>query len=114
MGACAQSWPPVITTGSPNAGSGTKGADLGTTTRSDGRKQVTYNGHPLYFFLGDQTPGATYGQGNDSFGAKWWLVAPSGVAVTTGTGGRSANGSSGSSANGSSGGSSSGAGGGWS
>jgi hypothetical protein len=52
--------------------------------------QVTYNGHPLYFFLGDQTPGATYGQGNDAFGAKWWLVDPSGNAITVRKGSGSA------------------------
>lgn len=87
-GACAKSWPPVISTGAPTAGGGANAAALGTTTRSDGSKQVTYNGHPLYFFLGDQTPGATYGQGSDNFGAKWWLVAPSGNAITTRTGER--------------------------
>jgi len=83
-GACARNWPPVVTTGTPTAGSGTKAADLGTTRRSDGTTQVTYKGHPLYFFLGDQTPGTTYGQGAANFGAKWWLVAPSGAAITRG------------------------------
>lgn len=86
-GACAKSWPPVVSTAAPIAGSGANSADLGTTTRSDGSKQVTYDGHPLYFFLGDQTPGATYGQGSDNFGAKWWLVAPSGNAITAASGG---------------------------
>jgi predicted lipoprotein with Yx(FWY)xxD motif len=88
-GACAKAWPPVVSTAAPIAASGANSADLGTTTRSDGSKQVTYNGHPLYFFLGDQTPGATYGQGNNNFGAKWWLVAPSGNAITAVTGGGS-------------------------
>ena len=81
-GACAGNWPPVITKGSPNAGAGTSGADLGTTRRSDGSEQVTYNGHPLYYYIGDQTAGATSGQGSDGFGARWWLVAPSGHAIT--------------------------------
>ena len=55
-----------------------EGGDLGTITRSDGTKQVTYNGHPLYYFVGDSGPGQTTGQGSDNFGAKWWLVAPAG------------------------------------
>jgi Secreted repeat of unknown function len=53
-----------------------KAGDLGTITRSDGTKQVTYDGHPLYFFSGDSGPGTATGQGSDGFGAKWWLVAP--------------------------------------
>jgi len=97
-GACAQAWPPVTTTGNPTAGSGVSAADLGTTTRSDGTKQVTYKGHPLYYFVGDKSAGSTSGEGSDGFGAKWWLVAPSGTAITSG----------GSSSGGSSGGSSSG------
>jgi hypothetical protein len=56
-------------------------ADLGTITRSDGAKQVTYNGHPLYYFAGDPKAGSTTGQGSDSFGAKWWLVSPAGAAI---------------------------------
>jgi Secreted repeat of unknown function len=51
-------------------------------TRSDGSKQATYDGHPLYYFAGDSGPGQTSGQGSDSFGAKWWLVAPTGAAIT--------------------------------
>lgn len=86
-GSCAQNWPPVVTKGAPIAGSGAIAADLGTTMRSDGSEQVTYKGHPLYFFLGDQKAGETYGQGSTAFGAKWWLVAPSGSAITSVTGG---------------------------
>jgi len=118
-GTCARNWPPVVTTRAPTAGSGTNGADLGTTMRSDGSKQVTYKGHPLYFFLGDQTPGATYGQGSNQFGARWWLVAPAGTAITSGTGSSSASSGAGNSSStggrhtGSSGGSSSQSGGGW-
>jgi hypothetical protein len=59
-----------------------KASDLGTITRSDGTKQVTYNGHPLYFYSGDSGPGTASGQGSDMFGAKWWLVAPTGANVT--------------------------------
>jgi hypothetical protein len=44
---------------------------------------VTYDGHPLYYFAGDSGPGQDSGQGSDGFGAKWWLVAPSGSAITS-------------------------------
>ena len=81
-GACAGAWPPVTTKGNVTAADGAKTADLGTITRSDGSKQVTYDGHPLYYFAGDSGPGQTNGQGSDSFGAKWWLVAPAGTKIT--------------------------------
>jgi len=53
-------------------------ADLGTIMRSDGTKQVTYKGHPLYFFAKDKDDGDSYGQGIKSFGAAWYVLAPSG------------------------------------
>jgi len=81
-GACAATWPPVMASGKVTPGHGVKPSDLGTIARSGGGKQVTYNGHPLYFFAGDSGPGQTNGQGSDNFGAKWWLVAPSGTAIT--------------------------------
>jgi predicted lipoprotein with Yx(FWY)xxD motif len=81
-GACAGAWPPVTTTGAPTAAGSAKASDLGTITRSDGTKQVTYDGHPLYYFSGDSGSGTASGQGSDGFGAKWWLVAPSGSDVT--------------------------------
>jgi hypothetical protein len=65
------------------ASGGAKASDLSTITRSDGTKQVTYDGHPLYYFAGDSGPGSASGQGSDGFGAKWWLVAPTGTDVTT-------------------------------
>ena len=80
-GACAAAWPPVPATGTLTATGGAKASDLGTITRSDGTKQVTYDGHPLYYFAGDSA-GQTNGQGSDNFGAKWWLVAPSGAKIT--------------------------------
>jgi predicted lipoprotein with Yx(FWY)xxD motif len=82
-GSCAQAWPPVTTTGQPTAGAGVNAADLGTTKRSDGSEQVTYKGHPLYYFAGDTSAGSTSGEGSDGFGAKWWLVAPSGTEITS-------------------------------
>jgi predicted lipoprotein with Yx(FWY)xxD motif len=81
-GACAGAWPPVPATGTVTASGSATASDLGTTTRSDGTKQVTYDGHPLYYFEGDSGPGTASGQGSDGFGAKWWLVSPSGSDVT--------------------------------
>ena len=81
-GTCAGVWPPVTTTSTPNVSGGAVSADLGTITRSDGTKQVTYKGHPLYYYAADTKAGQTTGQGSNSFGAKWWLVAPSGSSIT--------------------------------
>jgi len=81
-GACAGAWPPVIANGGVTAADSATAKDLGTITRSDGTRQVTYDGHPLYFFAGDTGPGQTAGQGSDSFGAKWWLVSPAGASIT--------------------------------
>ncbi len=82
-GACATAWPPLLTTGKPTAGGKADASLLGTTTRSDGKKQVTYAGHPLYTFIGDKHAGDTAGQGSNGFGAKWWLVTPAGKAITS-------------------------------
>jgi hypothetical protein len=71
-----------MATGTPTASGSAKASDLGTITRSDGTKQVTYDGHPLYYFSGDSGAGTATGQGSDGFGAKWWLVDPSGSDVT--------------------------------
>ena len=81
-GACASAWPPVQASGAVTAAGSVKSSDLGTITQSDGTKQVTYDGHPLYYFAGDSGAGQANGQGSDNFGAKWWLVAPSGADVT--------------------------------
>jgi predicted lipoprotein with Yx(FWY)xxD motif len=78
-GGCAAAWPPVI--GTPRAGSGATPADLGTITRSDGSKQVTYKGHPLYMFIKDGDDGDAYGEGVHAFGADWYVLAPSGNKV---------------------------------
>ena len=82
-GACAAAWPPVVATGQPTASGSAQASDLSTITRSDGTKQVTYNGHPLYYFEGDTGPGTDKGQGLNGFGALWYLVAPSGSSITT-------------------------------
>jgi len=71
-GQCAKFWPPLLTKGSPKAGTGVKASLLGTTKRSDGTTQVTYNKHPLYRFKGDANKvGATKGEGLNAFGAEW-------------------------------------------
>jgi predicted lipoprotein with Yx(FWY)xxD motif len=82
-GACASAWPPVTTTGKPVAGSGVSAAKLGTTERSDGTSEVTYNGHPLYAFAGDGAPGQTTGQGSNDFGAEWNVLSAAGNAIET-------------------------------
>ncbi len=80
-GACATAWPPVTTTGTATAAASANTAMVSTITRSDGTKQVTYNGHPLYFFTQDKDAGDAYGQGVKAFGADWYVVAPSGNKV---------------------------------
>jgi predicted lipoprotein with Yx(FWY)xxD motif len=73
-GACATAWPPLLTTGPVTiSGQYTVASDLGTTTRTDGTKQVTYGGHPLYYYQGDTAPGQTKGQG---VGGVWFLIGP--------------------------------------
>ena len=80
-GACAASWPPLLTTGKPVAGPGAKSSLLGTIRRSDGRKQVTYAGHPLYRFALDTRPGQVRGEGLQDFGAGWDALTPSGAKI---------------------------------
>jgi len=83
-GACASAWPPYLSDGAPKAGTGVAAGLLGTSIRAgDGGTQVTYHGHPLYFYFGDNGPGDTAGQGLDQFGAKWYVVAPSGDKIGT-------------------------------
>lgn len=80
-GACTSVWPPVTTSGSPTASGAASSADLGTIARSDGTTQVTYKGHPLYFFARDKDSGDSYGQGVKGFGADWYVLSPSGTKV---------------------------------
>ncbi|WP_329088635.1 MULTISPECIES: COG4315 family predicted lipoprotein [unclassified Streptosporangium] len=76
--ACAQAWPPYITDGKPEAGEGVKADLLDTTERDDGTTQVTYNGHPLYYFATDTEPGDIKGHDVEGFGAKWYAVGANG------------------------------------
>jgi predicted lipoprotein with Yx(FWY)xxD motif len=80
-GACATNWPPLVTSAKPTAGAGAKSSLLGTTKRSDGHLQATYNGHPLYRFLLDGKAGQTKGEGISAFGGMWYAVSPSGTKV---------------------------------
>jgi len=89
-GACAMEWPPVTTSGKPSTGSGASPSMVGTTKRSDGSTQVTYNGHPLYLFSGDTKPGDAGGQNVEAYGARWYVLSTAGDQVNgkaTGSGG---------------------------
>lgn len=85
-GPCATIWPPLTTTGAPQAGTGANASMLGTSARDDGTTQVTYNGHPLYYYVGDSSPGQTNGQGLNANGGLWWVVSPKGSAIGAGSG----------------------------
>src|ERR1700738_2965958 len=65
---CVQYWPPVLTNGAPQAGSGVNASLLGTTTRADGSVEVSYAGHPLYYFVSDKKAGDVSGQAINAFG----------------------------------------------
>jgi predicted lipoprotein with Yx(FWY)xxD motif len=80
-GACAALWPPLITHGKPVAGLGVRRSLLGTTKRKDGKLQVTYGGHPLYYFVSDRKRGQTTGQGLNQFGGPWWVLSPAGKEI---------------------------------
>ncbi|MDH6114376.1 putative lipoprotein with Yx(FWY)xxD motif [Kitasatospora sp. MAP12-15] len=81
-GACAAAWPPLTTTGTPNS-SGLTASLVGTSMRADHTTQVTYKGHPLYTFVDDSKAGDVNGQGVTAFGGKWYVVSPSGNAITS-------------------------------
>jgi predicted lipoprotein with Yx(FWY)xxD motif len=80
-GSCAQNWPPLTTSGAPRATAAISQSLLGTTKRQDGTTQVTYNGHPLYYFIADSAPGMANGEGIDAFGARWEVVSAAGTGV---------------------------------
>jgi predicted lipoprotein with Yx(FWY)xxD motif len=80
-GNCATYWPPLLTISTHVTGSGVNASMLGSTKRTDGKLQITYNGHPLYRFVKDTKSGQTSGQGVNAFGGLWWVVSPSGTAI---------------------------------
>ena len=79
-GDCAVAWPPFLTKGKPVAGKDVVAKKLGSTVRDDGSRQVTYGGHPVYFYEPDR-PGSIFGQGVFGFGGTWLLVNKGGKAV---------------------------------
>jgi predicted lipoprotein with Yx(FWY)xxD motif len=83
-GACLSIWPPLTSAAKPNATGGALAAKIGTISASGGKRLVTYSGHPLYYYVGDQKPGDTKGQGLNQFGAKWYVLAPSGNKIDNG------------------------------
>jgi predicted lipoprotein with Yx(FWY)xxD motif len=80
-GACAAAWPPYIVRGAPRADAGVKRQLLGTTRRADGKLQVTYAGHPLYYYVGDRAPRQILCQNVSQFGGLWLVVRPNGTPV---------------------------------
>jgi predicted lipoprotein with Yx(FWY)xxD motif len=100
-GACAAVWPPYETDAAPHAGGGLAGSALGTIKRPDGDLQVTYQGHPLYYYAADaSTLGKTKGEGLEQFGAEWYLVGPNGKPVEEEESGHGGSGGSGGSGGG--------------
>lgn len=77
---CATNWPPLLTTGAPVAGEGVDAALLGTTERTEGTMQVTYNGWPLYYYIKDKAAGDVTGQ---LVGDVWFVLSPAGEMITT-------------------------------
>jgi predicted lipoprotein with Yx(FWY)xxD motif len=77
-------WPPFTSTIKPSATGGALTGNISTVSGATGAAQVTYNGHPLYYFVGDRHPGQTTGQALNQFGARWYVLAPSGAAITSG------------------------------
>jgi predicted lipoprotein with Yx(FWY)xxD motif len=79
-GTCAEVWPPVLAKGRPSAGAGAEAGKLGTTRRANGKLQVTYAGHPLYYYV-DDSPGTILCHDVFEFGGNWLVVAADGEAV---------------------------------
>jgi predicted lipoprotein with Yx(FWY)xxD motif len=75
-GACASYWPPLLTAGAPLAGTGVTASMLGTTKRTDGTSQVTYNGWPLYYYASDHAAGDTTGENVQGV---WFVLTPAGA-----------------------------------
>jgi predicted lipoprotein with Yx(FWY)xxD motif len=92
-GACAAAWPPLRADGKPTLGAGLPSSLIRTTQRPDGKPQVTFDGHPLYHYVGDHKAGDTSGQGLNAFGAGWYALTASGAQASDArTGGAGADG----------------------
>jgi len=85
-GACAQAWPPLLLpagASTPVAGTGVQASLLGTTRRTDGRTEITYDKWPLYLWQSDSQPGQATGQAIDNLGGYWYVLSPAGKVITT-------------------------------
>jgi len=83
-GACLSLWPAFTASGAPTTQGGAVASKVGTTPASGGKRQVTYNGHPLYYYAADRNPGDTTGQGLDQFGAEWYVLDAGGNKIDNG------------------------------
>lgn len=83
-GSCAKAWPPLLTSGKPVAKGGAIQSKLGTVKRRGGKTQVTYNGHPLYYYVDDSGPGVVLCQNVFEFGGTWFVVNRQGNAIKKG------------------------------
>jgi predicted lipoprotein with Yx(FWY)xxD motif len=76
-------WPPLTSATKPAAGGGVTASEISVIKGTGGSSQIAYNGHPLYYYVGDHGPGQTNGQGLNQFGALWYVLAPAGTAITS-------------------------------
>lgn len=76
-------WPPFRASATPRALNGAIAGQIGTIRQAGGSAQVTYNAHPLYYYVGDRSPGQTTGQGLNQFGALWYVLSARGAAITS-------------------------------
>ncbi len=77
-GACAETWPPLLSSTAPQPGNGASASMLGTVERKDGTMQVTYAGHPLYTYVADTKPGEAKGNDVSAFGGQWYALKGNG------------------------------------
>jgi predicted lipoprotein with Yx(FWY)xxD motif len=76
-------WPPFTANAKPRATGGAAAAGIGTIRGAGGGTQVTYNGHPLYYYIGDHKPGQALGQGLNQFGGLWYVLSGGGTAIVS-------------------------------
>jgi predicted lipoprotein with Yx(FWY)xxD motif len=80
-GACARAWPPLKTRHQPRVDNELDDDLIGTTRRRSGNKQITYAGHPLYYYVGDRDPKDVLCQDVEEFGGHWYVVARDGAPI---------------------------------
>jgi predicted lipoprotein with Yx(FWY)xxD motif len=81
-GACARAWPPYLVSRRGRGSAGARSSLIGVTRRGDGSHQLTYAGHPLYYYVGDRSPGQILCQDVEEYGGHWWVVSPAGRSIT--------------------------------